>query len=76
MRPTIYGNPIILTKQVTREEVISKFEVYFYDRIEKDSKFKDAVYRLFGVRFIYCVCAPKACHGNIYIKYLESLKNG
>ena len=71
-RPSIFGNPYIIGEDGTREEVIKKFETYFYKRIDEDLEFKSAVIGLRGKR-LGCFCAPDHdCHGRIYVEYLET----
>ena len=54
----------------TREEVISKYIEYFNARVEQEEDFKKSVLALKGKR-LACFCHPKACHGDVIIKYLE-----
>jgi len=70
MRPSIYGNPFIIGRDGTREEVIEKFRVYFYNRIKTDKYFLIMVQKLKGL-ILGCCCAPQSCHGNIYVEFLE-----
>lgn len=63
-RPSKWGNPFIIGKDGTREEVLKKFEEYvenrpnFIKEIKEELKGKDLI----------CFCAPKACHGSILLK--------
>lgn len=69
-----FGNPFILhdtNDDVERAEVIRKYREYFYKRIENEPAFKEAVLALRGKR-LACFCAPKACHGDVIVEYLES----
>ena len=70
MRPSIYGNPYVIGRDGTREEVIEKFRRYFYERIKRDEAFLIAVIKLRDQR-IGCCCAPDPCHGDIYVEFLE-----
>jgi hypothetical protein len=75
-RGSIYGNPFLIGRDGTREEVIKKYKVYFYDRIAKDILFKQAVDWLLGKDFkLGCYCFPQECHGDIILDYLDELKN-
>jgi len=67
-----YGNPIILQKGEERGATIERFKAYFYDRIEKDLEYKNKVEQLKG-KTLGCFCHPKACHGDVYKEYLDSL---
>ena len=75
-RPTIYGNPFKIGPDGTREEVIAKYRKYFYDRLETDPKFKEAVEKLRGAKSLTCWCAPLACHADVIAEYLETAYPG
>lgn len=72
-RPSFLGNPFKIGKDETREQVIEKFRVYFYHRLESDPVFKRKVLELKGKR-IACWCKPKPCHLDIVAEYLNGLK--
>lgn len=55
----------------TREENIRRFREYFAHRIEADSEFRQRVLALKGKR-LGCHCAPRSCHGDIYVQWLET----
>jgi len=65
-RPSIWGNPFIVGKHGTREEVIKKHEAY----LRKNLYLIANLYKLAGKR-IGCYCAPKPCHGDNYIKLIH-----
>jgi len=71
-RPSIFGNPFTMRNYTDdeRARVIAKFEDYFYNRLETDPAFKEAVMQLKG-HDLGCYCAPKPCHGDIILNYLE-----
>lgn len=71
-RGSIFGNPFIIGKNGTREEVIEKYKHYFYKKIATDEGFKSRVLRLYG-KTLGCFCKPLACHGDIIVEYLENL---
>lgn len=80
-RGSIFGNPythlpIEKTKaqfQVkTIEEAIQKYREYFYNKIENDSDFLDAVLRLKDKK-LGCYCAPNPCHVDIIAEFLNKL---
>ena len=77
-RRSIFGNPFKVGKDGTREEVIRKYKKYFYRRIQEDTKFKAAVYKLKSETLgciecmgLGCWCTPLPCHGDVIIEYLE-----
>lgn len=70
-RPTIYGNPFIIGRDGTREDVIMKFIDYFFNRLKRDSKFKESVLLLKGKK-LGCYCYPLICHCMVIAKYLDN----
>jgi len=70
MRPNILGNPFIIGRDGTREEVVALHQDYMYHRIEWDKQYRDAIFALQGLR-IGCCCSPKFCHGDNYVEFLE-----
>ena len=69
-RHSIFGNPFVIGKDGTREEVIEKYKNYFYDRLEKDIHFKNEVKKLKN-KVLGCFCKPLACHGDVIVEYLS-----
>lgn len=78
-RGSIFGNPythLDITKtqakfQVsTIEEAIEKYKEYFYKKIEEDPEFLRQVKLLKGKK-LGCFCAPKPCHVDIIVEFLE-----
>lgn len=70
-RGSLFGNPFeIGVGGWTREDVIRLYKEWFYGRIEKMPTFKKKVLALRG-KVLGCWCKPKACHGNVIVKYLE-----
>lgn len=69
-----FGNPIKLEKGEERGSTIEKFRIYFENRIKIDLEFKKRVGELKG-KTLGCFCKPKACHGDIYVEYLNQINN-
>ena len=69
-RPSLYGNPFAIGPDGTRKQVLQKFQQYFDDRMARDTAYRKAVLDLKGKR-LGCFCKPRACHGDIYVAYLE-----
>ena len=65
-RGSIWGNPFVIGKDGTREEVIEKYEQYYLENKLLQSK----IHLLKGKK-LGCFCAPKACHGDILKKYAD-----
>lgn len=63
-RPSKWGNPFVIGKDGTRDEVIAKFEQYLLNNTVLLAQIDE----LRGKDLI-CFCAPQACHGDILIKY-------
>ena len=64
-RPSPFGNPFVIGKDGTREEVIAKFREHLVStpelmqRVRRELRGKDLV----------CFCAPEACHGDVLLYY-------
>ena len=69
-----FGNPFIIGRDGTREEVIAKYRKRFYVKLEENHRgFKDSIKELKG-KILGCWCTPLPCHGDVIIKYLDSLE--
>jgi hypothetical protein len=62
-RPTKWGNPYVIGKDGTRDEVIAKYAQWL--------EFSGRVLDLPELRGkdLVCWCAPLACHGDVLVKY-------
>lgn len=69
-RGTPFGNPYVIGRDGTREEVIAKYKAYFYDRIKHDKNFLRQVMALKN-KVLGCHCKPLACHGDVIKEFLE-----
>lgn len=70
-RPSIFGNPFVIGADGPRDEVIRKYKDYFYERINSDPDFKNAVLSLKNKK-LGCFCKPLKCHGDIICEYLNN----
>ncbi len=61
-RPSKWGNPFIIGKDGTREEVIERYRLYIITK----PKLIAALPELKG-KDLVCWCAPLPCHGDILI---------
>lgn len=69
-RPTIWGNPFVIGKDGTREEVIEKYEKYLL----ANEYLLSRIHELEG-KDLVCFCAPLPCHADILLKYANKEDN-
>ena len=75
-RPSVLGNPFVMTSEAQRTEVIAKYKVYFEKKMLGDMQFVKAVEwiveraRTHDV-VLGCFCAPRACHGDVIKEYVD-----
>lgn len=62
-RPSKWGNPFVIGKDGTREEVVEKYRAWITQQPELVAQ---ARLELRG-RNLVCFCAPKACHGDVLL---------
>jgi len=63
-RPSPLGNPFMIGKHGSREEVIAKFEEY----ARSNAGVIAAILRLKDDDVLGCWCKPSACHGDVIVK--------
>jgi len=68
-RGTVWGNPFVIGKDGTREEVINKFEKIARTNSALIQFIKDLPENI----ILGYYCKPKACHGDIIIKIWKEL---
>ena len=68
-RPGKWGNPFIIGRDGTREQVIEKYREW----ILSNPKLLGDIEELRG-KTLGCYCSPLACHGNILIELLEKTR--
>ena len=61
-RPSNWGNPFVIGRDVSRTEVIAKYRAW----IVAQPALMNALDELRG-RDLICWCAPLACHGDVLI---------
>jgi len=66
-RRSKWGNPFVLGKDGTREEVVAKYETYLPNRLDLMA----ALPELRGKR-LGCWCKPEACHGDVLARLAEA----
>jgi Domain of unknown function (DUF4326) len=62
-RPSIWGNPFVIGKDGTRDQVIEKYAAWIVQQ-------RDLMARLHELRGknLVCWCAPCACHGDVLMR--------
>lgn len=69
-RPSKFGNPFVIGKDGTREEVLAKFERWFFaDLPEAEALREEAMAELTG-KDLVCWCAPERCHADLINEWL------
>jgi len=78
-RPGNWGNPFILGRDGTRDEVCDKHDLWLDGKIEapdgrKPPTLEEIKTKLTGKR-LGCFCFPKRCHGDNYVKRCRGVRN-
>lgn len=61
-RGSVYGNPYIISNDLTREQCIRKFQDYFYTNVPLMERAR----RELTGKELLCYCRPQlACHGDV-----------
>lgn len=72
-RGSVYGNPYVIGKHGTREEVIAKYLKDLEDCLG-DPATQEALLALDG-KDLVCFCAPLPCHGDVLIQAVKRVKD-
>ncbi len=81
-RASPIGNPFYMASEDKRDEVCDKYELYFNEQIETNSKFRQYAYNILAALktyhkvALYCWCAPKRCHAETIKRWLENQIKG
>jgi hypothetical protein len=59
-RPSRWGNPFVVGRDGTREEVIAKYRQWLMGRPDLLARLGELRGKVLG-----CWCKPKACHGDV-----------
>jgi hypothetical protein len=65
-RPSKWGNPFVIGKDGTRDDVIKKYESW----LRSQPALLAALPELQG-RVLACWCAPQACHGDVLVRLAD-----
>ncbi len=66
-----FGNPFQIGRDGDRDEVIRKYKIYFWNRVNNDPEFRERVMELKG-KTLGCFCHPQSCHGDVIIAWLNA----
>lgn len=66
-RPSKWGNPFVIGKDGTREEVIEQYETWARQRFDRED-----LMELAGNNLV-CWCAPLPCHGDVLVELVEEM---
>jgi len=67
-RPSKWGNPFIVGKDGTLEEVIAKYK----NRLLENKELMASLHELKGKR-LGCFCKPKLCHGDVLVELINDM---
>ena len=67
---SIWGNPYVIGRDGTRDEVIEKYRKYILDKPEILSQLETLRGKTLG-----CWCKPQACHGDVLVELLGEKRN-
>lgn len=63
-RPSKWGNPFVIGKDGTRDDVIRKYEIW----LQQQPHLMAALPELRG-KTLVCWCKPAACHGDVLARW-------
>ena len=66
-RGSKWGNPFVIGKDGTRDEVCEKHAEYLRNQVRSGEISKEELAELHG-KDLVCFCAPARCHGDILVK--------
>lgn len=69
-----FANPYHVGPDGTRAEVIAKYEEMMREKLSKDPELLAKLLAMKGKR-LGCWCAPKACHGDVLVEFIEEFDN-
>ena len=72
-RGSKWGNPFVIGKDGTREDVIAKYKLYLWEQMKVGNITRLDLLELDNQR-LGCFCKPQACHGDVIAKAVEWVK--
>ena len=80
-RPNPLGNPFVIERDGTRDEVIVKYRTWLYAVAKTDTRVRAVLNALLqiaetneAIRLV-CWCAPLPCHGDVIAEWLHEHKD-
>jgi len=76
-RPSILGNPFVIGKDGSRDEVIEKYRRWLWDEFKRGGKVRDELERLCkkvkdgNELVLMCWCWPLRCHGDVIKRCID-----
>lgn len=71
--PGPFGNPFAIGRDGTREEVIEKHRVWFYEKVRASHGFAREAYERCAGKRLGCYCKPLACHGDTIAEWCNAV---
>ena len=69
-RGSKWGNPFVIGKDGTRQEVVEKYEKWIRSKPELLKDLPELKNKILG-----CFCKPQACHGDVLVKLIKEKEN-
>jgi len=66
-RPSKWGNPFVIGRDGTRDDVIARYEAWLLKQPELIAALPELAGKTLG-----CWCAPQACHGDVLARLAAS----
>lgn len=66
-RPSIWGNPFVLGRSGTRQEVVDQYRKWLFTQPALLARIGELRDKVLG-----CWCAPQACHGDVLAELADS----
>ena len=67
-----FANPYKIGKDGCRNTVLSKYKTFITNKLNSNINLMHELHTLKG-KTLGCFCKPKACHGDVYVEYLNKL---
>lgn len=67
-RPSKWGNPFVIGRDGSREEVIKKYEDWVLKNVDLIASINELKNKVLG-----CWCKPNSCHGDVLAKICNDL---